>query len=262
MCDQKCEKAQALGAAWRAAMVGTSPVERGRAKDRAALEWLWRWGWSTATTTDLAVSKRRGVAKRLADRRLTNSHESPGAAFKYYPRHCIVLSKAGYDLVSEWRDTAGMKHCTGEHIAWHQLRHDHIVQVWTAQQLARGAVVDYVTPREMFVQSAIGVKQPDALWVLEDGSKTAVELELTPKKPREQHAMVSRLTAKLGKGAFNHVLLLTRSAATARAFARLIAPGARRPQWLRLPDRHYIPTATDDVAPDWLESRISIEVLP
>lgn len=90
-----------MNEAWRAAMVGTSPVERGHQKDQAALFWLWRWGWSTATTTDLAVSKSRGVVKRLVDRGLIEYYGTEGYRSKYYPARVTVLTKAGASLAGE-----------------------------------------------------------------------------------------------------------------------------------------------------------------
>jgi len=250
----------AVNEARATAMVGTSPLERGREKDAAALMWVWRWGWSSASTTDSVVAKQRGVVKRLADKKLLRYHETEGYRSKYYPARVIVLSKAGVELLGDRIDLK-MRHITAEDVAWHQLRHDHAVQVWTAKKLQEGLIVDYITPREMAKRSEIGAKQPDAIWTLNDGAKMAIELELTYKKPREKHGMISKLTRLLSKGAVDHVLIVTQSEATAQDLRKLIAPGARRPQWV-LFQRKYISQATQDVAPDWLSERITIEVLP
>lgn len=259
------DKMAELHAARDAALARMSPVARGREKGRLALEWVWRWGWSSASTTDLAVSKRRGVAKRLADAKLITHHRCSGFREKYYPTRVIVLSTAGVDALKRMTvdfNSAGLRHVTGEHVAWHQLAHDHAVQYWTALKLSQGMIEDFITPREMSTKNEYGRKNPDAVWLLPDGSKVALELELTPKKPRELHDMVTKMTKLLAAGTVQDVVVVTQSPATARKLQALVAPGAVRARWRRDSQRKYVPTGEDDVAPDWLESRITIEVLP
>jgi len=251
-----------MNEAWRAAMVGTSPVERGRAKDRAALEWLWRWGWSSASTTDLAVSNRRGVVKRLVDRKLIKYYDTEGYRDLYYPPRVIILTQLGIDYLSETHDVSTLRKPTAEHVAWHQLRHDHAAQFWTAKKISEGVIKDYVTPREMARKSTNGAKQPDCIWIMPDGSKIGLEIELTYKKAYEKHMMVSKMTALLESGTVDSIIIVTRSDATAKAFRRLIAPGARRARWLRWQRKYEPVEGVEDEAPGWLIDKITIELLP
>jgi len=256
------DKIALMNEAWKAAMVGTSPVERRRAKERDALLWLWRWGWSSATTTDLAVSNRRGIVKRLVDRKLIKYYDTEGLRELYYPPRVIILTQAGIDCLGEKYDLSELRKPTAEHVAWHQLRHDHAAQFWTAKKINEGVIKDYFTPREMARKSTNGAKQPDVIWIMPDGSKIGLEIELTYKKAYEKHMMVSKMTALLESGTVDSIIIVTRSEATAQEFLRLIAPGAVRARWRRWQRKYELVDGVDDVAPGWLIDKITIELLP
>lgn len=234
-------------------MVGTSPVERGHQKDQAALFWLWRWGWSTATTTDLAVSKSRGVVKRLVDRGLIEYYGTEGYRSKYYPARVTVLTKAGASLAGETNDLGELRRPTAEHVAWHQLAHDHAAQMLTATMLSRGEIIEFTTPRERGVYTTKGMKRPDAFWVLKDGAKVALEVEMSPKKQRELHGMVLKMEALLLGGSVDRVMVFTQSRALGQHLTKLIQPGANR-----VCEEAKVSSAS----PDWLASRIEIKPLP
>jgi len=252
----------AVNEARRAALATCSPLERGRQKDRSALLWLWRWGWSTSTTTDLAVTKQRGVVKRLVDQKMIEYHETEGYRDIYYPARLAILTKKGCDLLGETCDLSELKRPTIENVPTHQLRHDHAVQFWTAKKLREGVIKNFITPREMARKSTNGAKQPDVIWIMPDGSKIGLEIELTYKKAYEKHMMVSKMTALLESGAVDSIIIVTRSEATAKEFLRLIAPGAVRARWRRWQRKYELVDGVDDVAPGWLIDKITIELLP
>lgn len=252
----------AVNEARRAALASCSPLERGRQKDMAALLWLWRWGWSTATTTDLAITKQRGVVKRLVDRKLIAYHPTEGMREMYYPARLAMITKKGYEYLGQEHDLSAMRRPTLENVPTHQLRHDHAAQFWTAKKLSEGVIKDYITPREMARKSTNGAKQPDVIWIMPDGSKIGLEIELTYKKAYEKHMMVSKMTALLESGAVDSIIIVTRSEATAKEFLRLIAPGAVRARWRRWQRKYELVDGVDDVAPGWLIDKITIELLP
>lgn len=252
----------AVHEARRAALATCSPLERGRQKDMAALLWLWRWGWSTATTTDLAITKQRGVVKRLVDRKLIAYHPTEGMREMYYPARLAMITKKGYEYLGQEHDLSAMRRPTLENVPTHQLLHDHAVQFWTAKKLSEGVIKDYITPRELARKSTNGRKQPDCIWIMPDGSKIGLEIELTYKKAYEKHMMVSKMTALLESGTVDSIIIVTRSDATAKEFLRLIAPGAVRARWRRWQRKYELVDGVDDVAPGWLIDKITIELLP
>lgn len=252
----------AVHEARRAALATCSPLERGRQKDMAALLWLCRWGWSTATTTDLAITKQRGVVKRLVDRKLIAYHPTEGMREMYYPARLAMITKKGYEYLGQEHDLSAMRRPTLENVPTHQLLHDHAVQFWTAKKISEGVIKDYITPRELARKSTNGRKQPDCIWIMPDGSKMGLELELTHKKAYEKENMVTKMQRLLENGTVDSIIIVTRSKATAEAFQKLIWPGTRRSLWVMNNQRKFILTATEYEAPPWLIDKITIELLP
>lgn len=247
-------------------LAGRSSREVGRAKDLAGLVWIYRWGWSTPTIVDMVASpSRRGVAARLVKRGLAQRHPTPtGSGAKGVPVDVIVLTPDGVAEVEAERDPLPYPTQPDRCVPWHQLRHDTLVQLWTARRLVANKIAGYTAPREIADRSQGGIKQPDAVWHSSHG-QIAVELELTAKKDRELHqaalAMAKAVhpgTEGHPKGPYNIVAILSHSEAILAKYRRLLQPGATITKYKRDAARHWHPDGQIKV-PDWITGRVILE---
>lgn len=149
---------------------------------RRALLWVHRWGWTSPSVIDYICldGGRRGKAAALVRRGLLARRPctvgTPDA-----PRYLLTLTDAGRDEL--WRLQPEIWDISAE-IRYQQIRHDYIVQCIVAQEYKAGR--KYRSGPELAQRAKAGHKIPDA--IIEN---IAIELELTPKKPRELSAFVS-----------------------------------------------------------------------
>lgn len=249
---------------------GKNSRQVGQEKALAALTWIYRWGWSTPTVVDLvAGSGRRGLCSRLEKRGLLTSHPTPsGSGLKGVPASVAVLTEDGVaEVEAVLADQQIMPYPTHPErdIPWRQLRHDVLVQLWTARRLTDGKITGYRTPRELAGRpSASLVKQPDAVWRLPGGQAAAVELELTAKKDRELHQAALSLInairpAETGeKGPFDLVAILSHSQAILDRWRRMLTPGTTLTLYKREASRHWKPDGKAKV-PDWVRGHIILQ---
>lgn len=247
------------------ALAGRSPAEAGRAKDLAALRWVYRWGWSTPTIVDMIASPgRRGVAARLVRRGLAKRHPTPaGGGVRGVPTDVITLTADGVAELEAALSEADMLAYPSkpeQAIQWRQLRHDTLVQLYTARRLAD--ISGYMTPRELAEKSVAGQKQPDAVWIAKNNSRIAVELEMTAKKGRELDqtilALIKAVQPKTEfdkKGPYDIVAILSQSRAILDTYKRRLAPDAEIALYRRNSSRQYERCGKKTV-PDWIKGRI------
>ena len=114
---------------------GTNSRRVGEAKAFQALHWVYRWGWSYPFLLDLVASpKRRGLTKKLVEKKLLASYPSPGAGGqKGVPNYVVCLTRDGQMMVEGLiRESQLLDQKHDDEIPWHQLRHDALVQRATA----------------------------------------------------------------------------------------------------------------------------------
>lgn len=250
----------------RAALAGRSSREVGRKKDLAAARWIYRWGWSSPSTVDLVASPgRRGIAARLVKKGWAVRHPTPqGGGQKGVAAEVLVLTPDGVaEVEAELAESALLPYPArpDQAIPWHQLRHDGLVQLWTARKIAAGQIVEYRTPRELAARSSPGVKQPDAVWVWRrDGLTLAVELELTAKRDRELHQAVLAILRAVHpeSGPYDTAAILSHSPAILDRYRRLLRPGAPITTYTRDAARHWRASGQVRV-PDWAAGRVLLE---
>lgn len=263
---------QALRAAREAALAGRTTREVGREKDLAALTWVYRWGWSAPTIVDLVASPgRRGVCARLRKRGQLVAHPTPsGGGLKGVPAEVVLLSEDGVaEVEAELAEAQVLPYppSDGRAVPWHQLRHDTLVQLWTAKKLNSDTIFDYVTPRELISKpSANAIKQPDAVWRLtNNGMAVGVELELTAKRDRELHQAALGIINAVHpggelkqKGPLDGIVILSQSQAILDKYKKLLTPGATIIKYKRGADRHYKPDGNIK-CPDYIRGRVIFE---
>lgn len=254
----------------RAKLAGRSPRAVGREKDITALAWVYRWGWSAAGIVDAVVSpNRRGVAARLVKHTLMEAHDCEAAGgIKGIPHQVLTLTPDGVaEAETDLSEADLLPYPTqgGKLIAWHHLRHDMLVQRWTAQKLTAGQIVGYQTPREIAARSEPGVKQPDAVWILPAGARVAVEAELTAKFSRElDQALVAILRSVIPAsgdvpgGPYDLAAILSHSPGLLARYRRALTPGATITKYARAPTRHWQPSGSV-VVPPWALERVIFE---
>lgn len=254
-----------------AALAGRSPRAVGAIKDAAALAWVYRWGWSSASVIDAHASPgRRGVAARLVRRGLLVATPSPsGRGVRGAPAEVLTLTPDGVaEVEAVLPDAEVIPYPTQADrlIPWHQLRHDSLVQLWTARRLGDGTISGYVTPRQLAGRpSGAGIKQPDAVWRHARLGAVMVELELTAKREREQsqaaHALLRAIkpaTATSPGGGYDAAVILSHSSAILARWRKSLAPGATIPTYERDQSRHWKRSGNLTV-PDWTRGRVVFE---
>ena len=263
------EKARLAG---RAKLAGRSPKAVGREKDAAALGWVYRWGWSAPGIVDAVASPtRRGVAARLVKGRLMEAHDCEAAGgIKGIPHQILTLTPDGVaELETDLGEADLLPYPVqgARLIHWRQLRHDMLVQRWTAQKLADGKIVGYQTPREIAERSQPGVKQPDAVWILPTGARVAVEAELTAKFARElDQALVALLRSVTPAsdnqpgGPYDLAAIISHSPGLLARYRRALTPGATIREYERTVNRTWQPSGSVTVPPWALKRLIFQEV--
>lgn len=248
-----------------AALAGRSPRAVGAAKDRAALTWVYAWGWSSASVIDAHASPgRRGVAARLVRRGLMTATPSPaGRGIRGAPAEVLTLTPEGVAEVEAVLPADALIPYPAQAnrlIPWHQLRHDSLVQLWTARRLRDGTITGYVTPRQMAGPSVAGQKQPDACWHWPHIGAVAVELELTAKREREQaQAALALLRAIQPKtGHYNAAVILSHSDAILARWRATLRPGETLPTYERDASRHWRRAGGLKV-PEWVRERVILQ---
>lgn len=254
------------------ALAGRTSREVGRAKDLEGLRWIYRWGCSSPSIVDMVASPtRRGIAARLVKKGLAAKHPTPnGSGLKGVPAEVIVLTQDGVmEVEADLTEAQLLPYPTNpdQAIPWNQLRHDCLVQLWTARKIAAGTITAYSTPRELMGRpSGNGVKQPDAVWRLAAGGlAVAVELELTAKRDRELHQAALAILQAVhpgsdtkAKGPFDAVAILSNSEAILERYRRLLRPGAAITTYERDAARHWKPKGQIK-CPEWVRGRVILE---
>jgi len=183
------ERATAARQTARRKLAGTTPRARGLQKTLAALRWVYAWGWSAPEILSrVAGDSARRLSARLEKAGLLAAHPTPSGGLYGMPQKVMVLTRQGVELIEADLDDSDLLGypSDGERlVAWHQLRHDLLVQRFTVDRLVSEKISGYLSPRQFAARSASGVKQPDAVWLQEDGSRLAIEVELTAKRGRE-----------------------------------------------------------------------------
>ena len=259
----------ALRAAAVAKLAGRSPRAVGREKQLTALKWIYRWGWSSPGVVDAhASSGRRGLALGLVKKKLVDQHitEAVGGV-RGVPDYVLTLTPDGVaEVESELKEDELIGYPSAEAdklIVWRQLRHDLLIQRYTAQRFSENKIMGFLTPREMRNQSAISVKQPDAVWMIA-GKKIAIELELTAKKDRELDQFITNTILSIDPkdGRFNGCSILSQSAALIERYKKMFKDGNKIPKYKKDNTRRWVKIEKEYfIVPEFVKSSISFNTI-
>lgn len=246
---------------------GMSPLEKGRERERTALEWIYRWGWASSTTLELLVdTKRSGLALRLIKNKLMISTDTEGITKKYVPGAYLTLTKQGHEQIEDQLEL-GLDYSPNERPNLANLKHDEIVQRRTASALVHGAIKGYVTEKEMADKYRDGIKNPDVLWIFKDGTKAAIEVELTQKFGRDLDVFVrSNIISLLKKERDAHspdfIYIITTNLTLRKNYERAFAPGAPYFKWFKDKDKNrWVKEDAPGNVPEIIKDKIMWEIM-
>lgn len=237
-----------------AAMVdgGTSPRARGIEHATQALSWIYIWGWTTSTILGHVTGIARGTV-------LVRRLEKNGwikrvpiriiSSFRIAPSDVVTITHEG---VAELTTLLGELPRTTKcpwigRVPKKDLIHDLLVQQLTLEYSGRiaganldpaiieehGLVKSFRTPLHPEVDTGAG-KKPDAIWIMSDGCRLAVEVELSPKWDRELDQFVSGHVElqRRKKNAVWGVVTFFTSERTAERYRKAMLPGVQVQPWL------------------------------
>jgi len=169
------------------AEAGISPRTRGVEKQRTALDWIYRWGWTSPSVLDsVAGGVRSSLSSRLVKKGLLKSTKTEsGGGLKDIPMQILTLTELGCEEVERLRDDLIQYELNPYKIDQTKLRHDQLAQKATIAALNNKSIVDFKTPRELSARSEKNMKQPDVLWILAEGMRMGIEVELSAKWERK-----------------------------------------------------------------------------
>lgn len=238
-----------VGIAQRIKDAGTTSRKLGAEKRAKALSWVYRWGWSSPTLLDDYVSpSRRGLVKGLVDQGYLESYPNPaGGGDKGNPRQAICLTEKGQSFVEGYLDTRHdlLPQKRADDIPWRQLRHDYLVQQASVGAIKGGGIKYALSPKQVSQQSRAGIKQPDAIWILNTDQRAAIELELTRKKPGLEEsqtvaALVSSISTEPGDGKVDMVIIISHSNAILDSYKELLKPNRTLRLYTRDSQRKWV----------------------
>lgn len=233
-----------------AALRGLSPTAFGELRQRKILEWIWKWGFSTkGIIQKLSESGRHGICDRLVKRGvLIETNTASGLPVKSFftltdkglaevERHAEKLHK--YDFLDPHR------------VRQNLLRHDLLAQKFTLDNCLKGIIADFETVYTDRDQSEISIKQPDVTWLMPDGKKLAIEIELTKKWERDWDDFRIKVIRALRDKRYQKFYLLTDSMAIKKAYENGLKPGQQINTWKK--NGHGKWSIDDQITvPDWI----------
>ena len=133
------------------------------------------------------------------------------------------------------------------------LRHDLLAQKFTLDNYLKGTIKGYETIYTTRDKSESGVKQPDVMWLMPDGQKFAIEIELTKKWERDWDDFRLKVIRALGDGKYDKFYLVTDSKAIKKTYEADFKPGTIFSTWKK--DKHGKWFSHDQLqVPDWIGS--------
>jgi hypothetical protein len=251
--------------ALKARLVGTNSIEVGRIKELSALLWIYRWGWSWPELLDLVGgSKGSGLARRLEKNNLLISMTPQAAGLKDTPKKALILTKEGLNEATKQSEMLLRYALDIYKLRQTHFRHDVFCQRATAKKMACTPNFSFMTEREMAAQSQPDMKQPDILW-MEDGVKTAIEVELTAKWERDLDQFVLGTLKSLNATAdsparFDRMFLFTDAPAIKTRYEAAFKSGAKLAVWGKNDQGKWAVQKTLTV-PEWTKEKVQCFVV-
>lgn len=260
----KPSRTAAARAALASKLAGMSPIEAGKLREKKALEWIYRFGWASPSTIEILVgTDRSGLANRLAKNgKVAITKTDSGVTTKFVPGRFLTLTRMGLEDVERQREFLLPYNLDPYRVNQSNLRHDEMAQRVTVQNLQKGNIKGYITEKELIEKFAEGIKHPDVVWILPDGTRMSIEIELSAKWERDLDVFVrSTLQSLVGENPrFDQCSVVTDSPAIMRRYKAAFAPGAKYCVWEKSSDKRW-KVAREVVVPDWAAGKVLWKLL-
>lgn len=253
-------------AALKHKLAGRSSLERGRERAMSALTWIYRWDWASSSTLEILVgTKRSGLAPRLVKSGLlVNTKTSSRRTEKFLPGSFLTLTPDGKHKVEVSRMALLQYEHRPDRVNQNNLTHNEMAQRITAERLVSGVITDYWSEKEMRNKSQNAVKNPDVVWILPDGTRQSVEIELSGKWERDLdvfvHSSLISLSTRGGPARFNRLLIITDAPAIFKRYQEAFKPGTRFWTWQKNESGRWT-TDEQKTVPTWSTERITWELI-
>ena len=253
---------------------GISSTARGRQKLAMSCVWIYRNGYTSPDLLNRYVtnSGHSGIVRKLEREGLVSkTYIEGGGLIRGVPRYALTLTSAGVALAETTVSVAlDYERDPARAVRRETLRHDMLVQFLTLQALSQGNISGYSSERELIAMNAedvaarassFAVKMPDARWDNDDGTATAVELELSPKWGRKFDDFRQGLFAGMRSGRWHAACIFMESPANHARYVAGFAEGASIPRWVLSPSRHWVQSGSPHVVTAAESRRVSIVLL-
>lgn len=259
-CEKTAARERLMAARRELAAQGTSTRAVGRERLLSICHWTYRWGWSAPAVLDLFGGSRRGLSARAVKAGLMEeTATASGGALEDVPKKLLTLTDAGIAFVEKHIDEASLLEPEDAlRINQANLRHDFLVQKATIKNLRFGKIIGYQTPKEIAEQSRKEEKIPDALWIMPDCRKLAIELELTAKFKRRLDDFVHGVVLALDGDPprFDGFVIASDSKAILSRYKAAFKPGQQVARWERDKQSHWRISGWEEV-PEWVQAKIT-----
>ena len=189
-----------------------SSAERGREKIEAVICWLARFGFSDrkvlANLLDVTKAGNSAFFRRLASSSFIRTHEMPDIAYVGRPRILYSLTDSGYGYASMLLPDLEIKRKPALP-TWITQVHSLAIQRDLIRQERDGLCASYVSEIELSRMTL--AHSPDAILTRVDGSREALEIELTQKSESRIYHIFLGHVRNIGEGAYRHVRYIFRS---------------------------------------------------
>jgi len=249
------------------AEAGISPRARGVEKQRTALDWIYRWGWTSPSVLDsVAGGVRSSLSSRLVKKGLLKATKTEsGGGLKDIPMQILTLTELGCEEVERLREDLIQYELNPYKIDQTKLRHDQLAQKATIAALNNKTIIDFKTPRELSAKSEKNMKQPDVLWILAEGMRMGIEVELSAKWERKLDEFVYSCIKALKRTQehepqFDFIGLMSDSRAILKRYTEAFKPGSPLVIWKKN-DRGFWSQDKTVKIPEWVDGKIICEFL-
>jgi len=226
---------------------------------RKALVWVYRWGWSSAKILELVGgSARSGLAARLVHRGFLKATKTESGGYGGGPSALLTLTEKGLTEVEKWiEDPADLLEyqLNPFRIDQSKIRHSELAQTSTAKNISNGLISDYITESMAAAKSEKNAKQHDIIWIMPDGSRQGIEVELSAKWKRKLDQFILSCILSIKRKNVDIIFIVTDSKAIQRRYQTAFEVGKPFGKW-ESSERGFAKKSGTYEVPDFMEGKV------
>ena len=235
------------------------PVQAGLIRMRKALLWVYQWGWSSSKILELVGgSTRSGLAARLVRTGFLKSTKTESGGYGGGPAALLTLTQKGVSEVEKWiEDPVDLLdyELSPYKIDQSKIRHSELAQISTAKNLSNGKISDYITEQMAAAKSKKSVKQHDIIWIMPNGSRRGIEVELSAKWQKKLDQFILSCILSIKNENVEIILIVTDSKAIQRRYRSAFEVGKHFGEWENS-ERGFAKRIGTHEIPDYMEGKV------